>query len=138
MSADTDLLKYDRFDLDKFVEQQELSKQGGLHRGGGQQRQTAAPVSSSWTTWHVQFPSRLALVTMLVIFIYEVLVTVSMFVRTLRFQMVNWLAWVMLGIIGVLLGILGAIVAYHKLDLECMRKVRGMAATSNAAKEFEE
>lgn len=86
------------------------------------------------------------------IFVFEVLVGVSMGVRVLRFVMVSWLAWLLLAINVFLLAVLGAVVAYHKMNCEAFRSVRkavgtaidaggaaGNAAGTNAyAKQFEE
>jgi hypothetical protein len=114
-----DSLRYDRFDLDKLVEEQEIAVHNGTAaRSSGLKRQFAAPVPSSYQRWHVAFPSRLAVVTMVMIFIYEVLVGVSMGVRVLRYVMYQWLGWVLLSFDIFLLIVLGLVVAFHRFDIK--------------------
>jgi hypothetical protein len=137
MSHETALLnKYEKVDVEKFVAEQDAT--GGLRKGTGAAAYGAGqmPVSDSWLTWNVKLPSRVALVSMACIFIYEVLVGVSMGVRVLRFVMVSWLAWFLLAINVILLLILGCIVAYHKIDWSALGIKRSSTAT--ASKNFEE
>jgi hypothetical protein len=133
---DSQLVKYDQLDVDKFVDQQEAVGGGRGASGAAAFGSSLQPVSSSWLTWHVKLPSRVAILTMGCIFIYEVLVGVSMGVRVLRFVMVSWLAWVLLAINGALLLFLAGIVMYHKLDCSSLRRRRG--GESAEAKAFEE
>ncbi len=114
---DSELMRHQRIDVDKLVDRQEAI--GGAPAGGAGARQE--PVSSSWLTWHVKLPSRVALLTMACIFVYEVLVGVSMGVRVVRFVMVSWLGWLLLAVNVGLLLLLGGIVLYHKVDWGALR-----------------
>ena len=130
------LVKYEQLDVDKYVDQQEAAGGGRGAAGAAGFGSSLQPVSSSWLTWHVKLPSRVALLTMACIFIYEVLVGVSMGVRVLRFVMVSWLAWVLLAVNGFLLLLLGGIVLYHKVD--CSRFRRRGTGEAAEAKTFDE
>lgn len=108
--ADTDAPKYRRLDLDKFVQQQDAGRQNIPVTND-----VAAPVSRSWTRWHVTLPTTLALMIMFLIGIFEILVAASMGVRVLRFTMVSWLAYALGGTIVVLLSVLVGFVAYQRM-----------------------
>lgn len=111
--AETELLKYERFDLDRYTGKQEAGGGVQIEISGGNQ---PAPIAKSWLAWHVKFPTRLALLTLVCILIYEILVGVSVGVRRLRWVMVNWLMWLLLGINIALLLTLAGIVVMAKTD----------------------
>ena len=118
--GEAELLKYDRFDFEKFSGRQE----GGAAKIEVAATNTLAPVSSSWLAWHVKLPSRLALVTLVCILVYEVLVGVSMQVRKLRWVMVNWLMYLLLGINVCLLCALGVLVLVARMEISFGRVSR--------------
>lgn len=91
--------RFDKLDVDKFVRQQEA-------QGRGAPEGTAPPVSSSWLSLHVNLPSHLATLSMASILIFEVLVGVSMGVRSVRYVMAQWLMWLLLALnMGLLVGL---------------------------------
>jgi hypothetical protein len=136
MSKEDQLLKhdYDRFNLDKFVEQQEAS-------GGGRSSKHAShvkqPVNSSWIAWRVHLPSRLALTTLACIFSYEVLVAMSMGLKKMRWVMVNWLMYLFLAVNFVLLVALTVVVVINKYDVKVGAAVKLADGSSDAKKEFD-
>jgi hypothetical protein len=111
--VDEDLLKYDRLDVERYADKQEAY--GGATSAASAHH--SAPVASSWLRLYVQLPNRLAATTIACIFIYEVLVAVSMGVRVLRYVMVNWLMYLLLAVNGGLLLSLGLLVWRAKKDL---------------------
>ena len=138
---DSELVKYDQVDIDRYVDQEDAGARTGNATGGAAAfGRGLQPVSQSWLTWNVRLPSRLALLTMACIFVYEVLVAVSMGVRPLRYVMVKWLAWLLLGVNVLLLLILGAIIAYHKVDWSWLhnRVHRATGSAAAADKDFDE
>lgn len=75
-----------------------------------------APTNKNWYDKQVGVPQRMALFTMFCIIAYEVLVFASMGVRSLRWMMVNWLMYVMIGLNVAMMIILAAFVYIRKKD----------------------
>lgn len=118
--AEDSLLKYNRFDYDKYAERAEVQLQGRSIAGGSEEaarRQAVEPVASSYVRWNVLLPGRLALTAMACILIYEILVGVAMGVRKLRYVMVTWLMHVLLAVNVLLLVTLAAVVVVKKYDI---------------------
>ena len=111
MDAEKALLKYDRFDLDKFTERSELA---GAHNNGIDSTTIADPVASSDFFWKVRFPEILVLFAMISIVVFEAFVLISMGVRSLRALMMLWLMWTLLAVNIALLIAIGTIVIVRR------------------------
>ena len=100
---------YSHFDISKYQDKEDAVRKADVDG--------AAPAARSWMSTYVVWPSRLALTTAACIIIYEALVLASMWVRKLRFVMVNYLMYLLLAVNFLLLVSLGIIVLRSKKDV---------------------
>lgn len=126
------MAKYDNFDMDKYVLRKEIEVSAGL-RGDTSSR---APISSSWLSWRVQLPNVLAVMTIGMLLIYELIVLISMFVVSVRRVMVNGgLMYALSGLNILLLVLLVIVVVVTRNDwnVGMITSKLGRARTSSTA-----
>ena len=104
---------YDRFDnLDHIAN----GDNKGERMGQVKSAYLAPPTNKAWYDKQVGVPQRLAIFTMCCIITYIVLVFASMGVASLRWMMVNWLMYVLLGLNFAMMIALAAFVYIRKKD----------------------
>lgn len=84
-AVEDELAKYDNFDMETYDLRKEKELSDGL-KGDTMKR---PPISRSWLTWRVQVPNLMAVVTITVLSLYELIVIVSMFAVGLRRALVE-------------------------------------------------
>jgi hypothetical protein len=130
MAVEDELSKYDNFDMDRYVLRKEIEVSSGL-RGDTSSR---APISSSWLSWRVRLPNFLAVLTIALLVIYEIIVLISMFVVSVRKVMVEGgLMYALSGLNLLLIALLVIVVVVTRNDwnIGMLTSKLGRARTSS-------
>ena len=88
---DSTWIQYEDFDFDRVADTHAIDADDRRGFEGA-----PMPPGKSWILWSITIPNRLALASLISIGVYEILVAVSMAVRSLRSLMVNGLMYALL------------------------------------------